>query len=166
MAEPIPERMTARVPHEFAIFLIGMRVNAWWRPDLWLPVALAMQRMLRELRARPEAGLLGVVSGGLGNPTVLVQYWRSVEQLMTYATQPDAEHFPAWAHFQKKIAATRAVGIWHETYVVRGDYECIYHNMPRFGLGAFGQLEPAHGARSGARARLAASAPGPRSPRG
>jgi hypothetical protein len=29
------------------------------------------------------------------------------------------------------------VGIWHETYVVpAGSYECIYSDMPAFGLGA------------------------------
>lgn len=27
------------------------------------------------------------------------------------------------------------MGIWHETYRVRpGDYECVYNNMPLFGL--------------------------------
>ena len=158
MAALIRERMSVRVPHEFVVFLIGMRVNQWWRPDLWLPVALAMQRMLRELGARPAAGLLGVESGGLGNPTVSIQYWRSAEQLMAYATDKTGEHFPAWAAFQAKVAGTGAVGIWHETYVVR-EYETIYHNMPRFGLGAVGELEPATGARAGARARLSASAP-------
>ena len=162
MTQVIPERMTAHVPHDFVVFLIGMRVNRWWRPDLWLPVALAMQRMLRELREQPAAGLLGITSGGLGNPTLLVQYWRSAEQLTTYATRKDGEHFPAWAAFQAKVANTRAVGIWHETYVVRGDYESVYHNMPRFGLGAIGELVPASGARTGARARLAETAPAAR----
>jgi len=162
MAHVIPERMTAHVSHDFVVFLIGMRINHWWRPDLWVPVARSMQRMLRELQSQPAAGLLGVTSGGLVNPTLLVQYWRSAEQLMAYATRKDGEHFPAWAAFQSQVAATRAVGIWHETYLVRGDYESVYHNMPPFGLGAVGELVPASGARSGARARLAETAPAPR----
>jgi hypothetical protein len=34
------------------------------------------------------------------------------------------------------MRAGDAVGVWHETYHVRpGDYEVIYNNMPRFGLG-------------------------------
>ena len=37
------------------------------------------------------------------------------------------------------------VGIWHETYRVhQGDYENVYVNMPAFGVGKVGQLEPAH----------------------
>jgi len=158
VAELIRERMSARVPHELVVFLIGMRVNRWWRPGLWVPVALAMRRMLRELRAHPEAGLLGFELGGLGNPVFVVQYWRSAEQLMAYATSKDGEHFPTWVAFQARAAGSGAVGIWHETYVVR-EHETLYHNMPRFGLGAVGVLEPATGSRAGARARLAASSP-------
>jgi len=40
------------------------------------------------------------------------------------------------------------VGIWHETYKVRaGEYECIYNNMPRFGLAKVGEMFPATGKR-------------------
>jgi adenylate cyclase len=64
-----------------------------------------------------------------------LQYWRSQEQLVAYARSKNSEHLPAWAHFNKVIADTTAVGIWHETYVVRaGEYECVYGNMPPFGL--------------------------------
>lgn len=148
-------RMTARMPRDFVVFLIGMRVNRWWRPDLWIPVAMAMPRMLRELEARPEAGLLGHQLGGLGNPSMMVQYWESEEHLNAYARQKDGAHFPAWVDFKKRVAATRAVGVWHETYVVRGAYENVYVNMPPFGLGAVGELVPAHG---NAAARLRADA--------
>ena len=42
---------------------------------------------------------------------------------------------PAWAAFNRAVASNGDVGIWHETYRVRpGDYECIYNNMPLFGL--------------------------------
>jgi hypothetical protein len=45
-------------------------------------------------------------------------------------------HLPAWKHFNQVVAKTNAVGIWHETFCVRaGEYECIYGNMPLFGLG-------------------------------
>jgi hypothetical protein len=45
------------------------------------------------------------------------------------------------------------VGIWHETYRVRGgEYECVYSGMPLFGLAkassmveVVGQLESARG---------------------
>ena len=55
--------------------IIGMRVNKWWKVHKWLPVIAAMPRMLKELAAKPEAGLLGVQSMGFS----LVQYWRSFD---------------------------------------------------------------------------------------
>ena len=52
-------RMTALMDEDFVVFLIGMRINRWWRPDVWLPVAMAMPRMIEELEADPESGFLG-----------------------------------------------------------------------------------------------------------
>ncbi len=152
-------RMTALMDRPFVVFLIGMRVNKWWRPDLWLPVAMSMPRMIAELEADPESGFLGWESGGLGNPTMMVQYWRSTEDLMRYARAKDREHFPAWTAFQRRVAKTDAVGVWHETFVVSpATYECVYANMPAFGLGKIGALVPAHGELATARRRLAAGA--------
>ncbi len=51
------------------------------------------------------------------------------------------------------------VGIWHETYVVRaGDYECLYGNMPRFGLAKAGEHVPVASKGETAAARLGAAA--------
>ena len=47
------KRMTGRMEGDFVVFLIGMRVNRWWKPWRWLRVALAMPRMIRELQAQP-----------------------------------------------------------------------------------------------------------------
>ena len=149
-------RVTARMNKEFVVFLIGMRINRWWRPDLWLPVAMAMPRMLRELAAHPESGFLGIEYGGLANPALMVQYWESAEHLERYARAKDKAHFPAWVDFRKRLARSDAVGIWHETYVVQpGSYENVYVNMPRFGLGKIGDLVPAQGPHATARGRLA-----------
>lgn len=156
MAELPPVAVTtAQVEGGFAVFLIGMRVNRWWRPDLWLPVLLAMGRMLRELRARPELGLLGMAPTGFANPVVLVQYWRSAEHLLRFASQRDAAHLPAWSAFNRRVRATRAVGVWHETYVIApGAHESVYVNMPPFGLGAAFGVRPADGHRATAAGRL------------
>ena len=33
-----PYRMTHRYDGDLVLFLIGMRINKPWRPDMWLPV--------------------------------------------------------------------------------------------------------------------------------
>jgi len=151
MAEIFPQRMTAEIDGDFVVFLIGMRINKPWKLHKWLPVFVAMPRMLKELRSRPDAGLLGVTMG-LG---VIVQYWRSFDHLERFARSRDASHWPAWVAFNKKIRVSSGdVGIWHETYLVRaGEYEAIYGAMPRFGLALAGRHAPVAGARETARGR-------------
>ena len=154
MAKVLAERVTAEVDGEFVVFLIGMRINRIWKLHKWLPVALAMPRMIRELSADASSGFLGVQSW-LGNPTLMVQYWRSFEHLEQYAKDKMRQHLPAWASFNKAVASRGDVGIWHEAYRVRpGDFECIYNNMPPFGLARATKIIPASGRRETARGRL------------
>jgi len=88
--------------------------------------------MIRELSANADSGFLGT-QAWFGNPSIMVQYWRSFEHLDRYAKDRDKTHWPAWGEFNKAIASSGDVGIWHETYRVRpGDYECAYNNMPLF----------------------------------
>ena len=56
MAEIIFKRVTAEIEGDFVVFLIGMRINKLWKIHKWLPVFLAMPRMLRELERHPESG--------------------------------------------------------------------------------------------------------------
>lgn len=150
----IRARMTAEIEGEFVIFLIGARVNAWWKIWRFKWVGDAMGAMIAELEARPELGFLGVESFGFRR-TIMVQYWRSLDDLMDYARNRDAVHFPAWARFNREIGSNGDVGIWHETYVVKpGEYECVYNNMPPYGLARFTKGVPAEGNRLSARGRL------------
>jgi hypothetical protein len=74
---------------------------------------------------------------------MIVQYWRSFEDLERFARDPDLLHIRAWTAFNKAVRASGDVGIWHETFKVRaGEYEAIYNNMPRIGLGAAGTHAP------------------------
>ena len=152
MPEILPSRMSAELDGDFVVFVIGMRINKWWKLHKWLPVFIAMPRMLRELERRPESGFLGSISGGL----LVVQYWRSFEQLERYARNNDYLHWPAWVAFNKRSGSSRGdVGIWHETYLVRaGQYEAIYSGMPAYGLGRIGNLVPASGRKESARGRV------------
>lgn len=150
MSKTINQRMTVQMEGDFVVFLIGMRINKWWKFHKWIPVAMAMPKMLKELSQKPESGFLGA-EFGLG---VIVQYWRSFEQLEDYAKDRDGLHYPAWKTFNTRIRKGD-VGIWHETYKVRaGEYECIYGNMPKYGLGKVGELIPVAGKRESAAGRI------------
>jgi len=142
MPKTIDKRMHAKIEGDFVVFLIGMRINKLWKIHQWLPVALAMPRMLKELVKNPESGFMGARQG----PLWLVQYWRSFYHLVAYARNRDAEHFPAWVKFNRKIGNSGDVGIWHETYLIKdGQYETVYNNVPPSGLGKFSTLIPAVG---------------------
>lgn len=131
---PLP--YTAVDDDEMVVFLIGMTFNRPWAVRQWWPVFTAMPRMLRELRAQPELGLLEArLLAGSRGPTV-VQYWRSAEHLERWARAKDKSHMPAWSAFYKSPALTSgAVGIWHETFVTTpGGRESLYHHTPKFGF--------------------------------
>jgi hypothetical protein len=112
----IQQRMAAVIEGDFVIFLIGMRINRFWKVHKWLPIIWAMRRMLRELAGRPDSGLLGfrLLRDGLRN-YLTVQYWRSFEHLERYARDRAKGHLPAWAAFNQRVASSGDVGIWHET---------------------------------------------------
>src|SRR6187431_1624546 len=99
------ERLTARLDGDFVVFLIGMRINTLWKVHRWFPVTRAMPRMLDELEAHPELGMLGGEMW-FGRTTILVQYWRTLEQLFAYATNREATHLPAWKSFNQSLAIT------------------------------------------------------------
>lgn len=151
-------RWAGRAEPGTVVFLIGMRVNRWRAIRQWAPVFLAMPKMLRELAAEPELGLLGART--LLDPprgATLVQYWRSIEDLHAFAADAGRTHRPAWTAFFRSAYRGEAVGIWHETYEL-GDHESVYVNMPAFGLGAAASLAPAaeYGNRAADRLRGAA----------
>jgi hypothetical protein len=113
-----------------------------------------MPKMIKELYSNKELGLLHHEMW-FGRTVILIQYWRSKEQLLAYAKNKDAQHLPAWKAFNKSIGSSGDVGIWHETYqATNGTYENIYVNMPAFGLGKAGILEPVGKARETAQQRF------------
>ena len=138
-------RMTAQISGEFAVFMIGMRINKPWMVHKWIPVLRAMPKMLNELYSDSEMGLLSHEMW-FSRTLVLVQYWRSIDQLLDYAKRRDSAHLPAWQAFNRSVGCDGTVGIWHETYKAGpGSYESVYINMPAFGLGKAGDLLEAKG---------------------
>lgn len=154
MAEIFEKRMTGELRGDFVLFLIGLRFNRLWKIHKWLPVVRSMPRMIRELAVDRESGFLGCEMW-FGRTTIIVQYWRTFDQLESYAKNNSAEHLPAWAAFNRNVGSNGDVGIWHETFLVReGAYECVYNNMPRFGLAKAGEHIPATGKRQTAAGRM------------
>jgi|GEM_PF-325141 len=154
-------KVTSAADGDVVVFLIGMRVQRWWKFWQWLRTASAMGRMLRELATRPELGYLGSESW-FGRTTIMVSYWKSMDDLLAYAKMRDAEHLPAWRAFHRQIGTNGDVGIWHETYrVAAGSHESVYVNMPTFGLAKAWGVRPATGHRASAAGRLAANAAAP-----
>jgi hypothetical protein len=154
MTKVIAGRRTHRHDGELVVFHIGMQINRWWRPDLWLPVFGAMPRMLRELRADPESGFLGyTLLLGSGGPYV-VQYWSSAQKLYRYAAEPSQEHRPAWTRFNTAARkAPGAVGIWHETFLVERA-ESVYVSTKPMGLPAATEIVEVGRNQDRARARF------------
>lgn len=153
------ERLTATLDGDFVVFLIGMRINKPLRVDKWLPVVNAMPRMIKELYRQPELGFLAAETW-FSRTILVLQYWRSMEQLLAYAANRAAAHLPAWKAFNQSVGTDGSVGIWHETYAVAaGRYENVYVNMPAFGLGKAGALQPASGQRKSAAGRFGARLP-------
>ena len=84
-----------------------------------------------------------------------VQYWRSFEDLENFARNPSDPHLQAWRDRNRRVGSNGSVGIWHETFKVNaGECECVYGNMPLFGLAAATEHVPAIGNRETARLRL------------
>ncbi len=148
------QRLFGRMEGDFVVFLIGMRINKFWKISDWWSVAMAMPKMLKELFTKPEHGFISA-EYWFGRTTIMVQYWRSFEALEAYAKDKDAKHFPEWKKFNLKFRQKESVGIWHETYRIRqGSYENVYVNMPAFGLGKAGKLHTASELYDTARERM------------
>lgn len=160
MAKIFNGRYTAKTDEPFVVFLIGMRINKPLRIDKWLPVSAAMGPMLQTLFTNPEKGFLhGEFFWNFSGP-LLIQYWRSFEDLENFARNPSDPHLEAWKKFNRAVGADGSVGIWHETYMVDPNrYESVYGNMPAFGLAAAMEHVEAVGRRQTARKRLNANQP-------
>jgi hypothetical protein len=173
MSKVIKGRMSAELEGDFVVFLIGMRINKPWKLHKWVPVARAMNPMLRVLstesaRARSELarpaersqgdtdlGLLGFTSWYSLNGPLLVQYWRSFEHLEQFARNSSLPHISAWRDYNRRVGIDGDVGVWHETYQVSaGRFETIYANMPMIGLMAVGTQVPVRRVGDGAGERI------------
>lgn len=153
----IPGRMTAKLDKPVVLFLIGMRINKWSTLPKWLWFMNTMPSMLKELEQRPDSGLLWY-RNYISFPNLMVQqYWESFDKLVAYSHDKTLKHQPAWARFMRELQSEGSIGIWHETYLIEpGKFECVYGNMPPFGLAAASNIVKAEGRLAAAKDRFAA----------
>jgi hypothetical protein len=153
----VPGRITAQLDKPVVLFLIGMRINKFSTLPRWLWFLRTMPNMLAELEKSPDTGLLWYRQYVSGRVIMVQQYWESFDKLLAYSSDKAAEHFPAWARYMRELMKDGSVGIWHETYLVEpSKFECVYGNMPPFGLAAASNGVKAEGRLSTARDRFAA----------
>ncbi|MFE6285163.1 DUF4188 domain-containing protein [Streptomyces sp. NPDC057877] len=154
----ITEPRIAAPPEGTVVLLIGLRINKFRMVHRWMPVIGSMIPMLIELRKNKDHGFL--YSRAWFNRTVImVQYWRSMDDLMRYSHRVDGRHRTMWAWFNRAVRDDGAVGIFHEAYIISPDrMHSVYRNMPRFGMAAATdsapqrQTPPVPGERHGKRA--------------
>src|SRR5690625_4382226 len=89
---------TTKNSDTIVVFLIGMRINKRLAINKWFPVFKAMPGMTKELYTNKEQlGFLSMESYFGFRTTVMIQYWRSTDELLAYA-KGDL-HLKAWKNF-------------------------------------------------------------------
>ena len=58
LVQTINRRVAAKIAGDFVVFLIGARLNRGWKILSFIPVARAMSRMVVELEANRDHGML------------------------------------------------------------------------------------------------------------
>jgi len=155
-----PGRYTAEVTEPLVVFLIGARINKPWQVRQWWWVFQAMPRMLRRLAEVDELGLLHVEQFTRGRASLMVQYWKSFDDLERFARDRDLPHLQAWRRWNQQVRDSGDVGFWHETYTVEpATAEAVYGNMPLFGLAAATAHVPAGRVGHSARRRMSRTGP-------
>ena len=103
MTLTINRRVSGEIEGEFVLFLIGVRLNKPWKLN-WLPLLGQCRVCARNSTKSPNLGMMHYrVHFGFPN-TMVVQYWRSFEQLTAYAQDRIQLHLPAWSAFNKAIS--------------------------------------------------------------
>ena len=73
MVQTTNQRVAAKIEGDFVVFIVGTRLNRWWRFLSYIPIARAMCRMVGELEANRDFGML-LVKMWNGRTAVMMQY--------------------------------------------------------------------------------------------
>jgi Domain of unknown function (DUF4188) len=148
-------RWMARREQSFAVFLFGMRLNRLRGLPRFLWGLRVVRRVLRDLDAHPQRGLVAGRVYWAGWILVAVQYWASFDALDAWARDHRLPHRKPWQRYLREALDDRAVGLWHETYLASpGGWEGVYLNMPPWGLAAGMEAVEMQATKGSARERL------------
>ena len=121
----------------YVVFLMGIVIHKPFNIFARQLMKRSLNAVLEELEQKKPAGFLTQLHA-IGNPSLLVSYWKDLESLLEYARDKSSKHFPAWYEFNETISNTKAVGLWHEIYrLSAGSYSGTYRNCPLTGLAKY-----------------------------
>src|SRR5258708_22565148 len=107
-----------------------MRVNRPLKVREWMPILLAMPKMLRWLDRHPEAGLLNWQFSWMRGPAI-IQYWRTFEPLDPFARADGQPHLPAWKAFNRSLRRSGLAGSFRQIHPIRRQrLECAVRQHP------------------------------------
>ena len=139
----------------FAVFVFGMRLNRLRGLPRYLWGLRVLRRILRDLDAHPEHGLLAGRVYRAGRTLIAVQYWESFDALDAWARDHRLPPRKPWQRYLREALGDEAMGLWHETYLASpGSWEGVYVNMPPWGLAEGGEAVEMQATRGSARQRL------------
>jgi hypothetical protein len=141
-----PKRLAAEMDGEFVVYINGMRLNKLRAIHKYLIAGRKLAAMFDRLEADPDSGFLGYEPAIRGlRSDAAIQYWRSLEDLRTFAQNSDDLHMPAWKWVNESIRKGE-IGFWAELYVIDDEnYETFYRDVPPIGLGQIADLVPMEG---------------------
>lgn len=138
----VTEPQIAKPPAGTVVLLIGLRINKFWKVHHWVPVIASMIPMLIELKKNKEYGFL-YSRAWFNRTVVMLQYWRSMDDLMRYSHDTEGKHRSMWGWFNRTIRNNGSTGIFHEAYVIDPDrMHSVYRNIPKFGMAAATESVP------------------------
>jgi hypothetical protein len=141
-----PKRLAAEMDGEFVVYINGMRLNHLRALDKYMIAGRKLAAMFDRLEADPDSGFLGYEPAirGLGSGAA-IQYWRSLEDLQSFAQDPENRHVPARTWVNENVRKGE-IGFWAELYVIDDEnYETVYRDVPPIGLGGVAELVPMDG---------------------
>ena len=94
----ITDRMATEIEGDFVVYINGMGLNKLRAVHKWVIAGRKLAKMFDRLEADPNSGFLGYQPAFMGLCSgAAIQYWRSLEDILRFARDPDDLHVPAWS---------------------------------------------------------------------